>query len=296
MNISEIKTFLVAAENLSFSEAAKHLYITQSAVSRRIARLEEEMKTTLFLRTGPAIKLTEAGKVFYIGSKKLIDRFEKIVTDTVMTHNGTNGRINIVCNYNQYNQNVLNKILDLIRHELPGIDVEVKWGVSGEVMNNIMEGNADLALCEQCTFSDLSGLEVKTLLKSQWILILEENNAFNKKTNINITDLDGVDMVLWNRQIAPNVYDMLIETCRQKGVKLKINYHTNSPEDTYLAVLSGKGVTVSSKGYVGSMKGLVEIPIDGLPGSPDYCIAWLSKNTNPVLPRVMQILDDTKFI
>ncbi|WP_115704198.1 LysR family transcriptional regulator [Legionella sainthelensi] len=62
MNIIELKSFLTVVEYRSISLAAKRLYVTPSAMTKRIQRLESELNTRLLTVDGVRIKLTEAGK------------------------------------------------------------------------------------------------------------------------------------------------------------------------------------------------------------------------------------------
>ncbi len=63
MDFSLLKSFIAVAEEKSFSEAAKHLFISQQALSKQIAKLEEELDTALFVRSRP-LGLTPDGKQF----------------------------------------------------------------------------------------------------------------------------------------------------------------------------------------------------------------------------------------
>lgn len=64
MDINQIRAFIAAADFQSFTLAADYLYITQSAISKRIATLENEIKAPLFIREHNRLILTEAGKIF----------------------------------------------------------------------------------------------------------------------------------------------------------------------------------------------------------------------------------------
>lgn len=73
MDISELQAFLSVASQGSFSRAAEQLFLTQPAVSKRVASLEAELGTHLFDRIGHKPSLTEAGRT-------LLPRAERIVT------------------------------------------------------------------------------------------------------------------------------------------------------------------------------------------------------------------------
>ena len=68
INLNLYKIFYEVALSESISNAAKKLYITQSAVSKAIKKLEEELNTELFYRNSKGVKLTEKGEelIFYV--------------------------------------------------------------------------------------------------------------------------------------------------------------------------------------------------------------------------------------
>jgi len=76
MEISSLQAFVQVAEQGSFSLAADKLFLTQPAVSKRIATLEQELDTQLFDRIGRTITLTEAGRALLPRARKIIEDIE----------------------------------------------------------------------------------------------------------------------------------------------------------------------------------------------------------------------------
>ena len=74
MDFKGIRTFVALAEHLHFGHAAEHLRVAQPHVSRRIKQLEEELDALLFYRDKRNVRLTEAGEVFLVEAKKLLQR------------------------------------------------------------------------------------------------------------------------------------------------------------------------------------------------------------------------------
>ena len=64
MNTFQLTCFLTVAETLSFAKAAKHLNVTQPAVTHQIHSLEEELNTQLFKRTTRSVEITQKGLIF----------------------------------------------------------------------------------------------------------------------------------------------------------------------------------------------------------------------------------------
>ena len=65
INEASIKCFMALCETLSFTEAARQLYMTQQSVSKYIAKLEEDLGFQLFQRTHHYVAMTRAGENFY---------------------------------------------------------------------------------------------------------------------------------------------------------------------------------------------------------------------------------------
>jgi DNA-binding transcriptional LysR family regulator len=78
MEINELSAFLAVAETGSFSQAAEQLYLTQPAVSKRVAALESRLGVRLFDRIGHRINLTEAGRQLRPRAHDLLDEISDI--------------------------------------------------------------------------------------------------------------------------------------------------------------------------------------------------------------------------
>jgi len=72
--MNNLYSFLVVAEELSFTKAAERLYLTQPALSRRIAKLEQELDVSLFARWGRGVSLTARGAILVPLARDLVDR------------------------------------------------------------------------------------------------------------------------------------------------------------------------------------------------------------------------------
>ncbi|MFI3245794.1 MAG: LysR family transcriptional regulator [Ferrimonas sp.] len=85
--------FNVVAKLASISQAALILDISQSALSRRIKNLEQQLNTVLFTRSGNGIQITPQGKRFYETSQKLVNQYEQVVDEISSEQTGISGPI-----------------------------------------------------------------------------------------------------------------------------------------------------------------------------------------------------------
>lgn len=70
MDMEDLQTFLVVAEENSFIQAAERLFVSQPAITARIKRLESELDCRLFMRNNKQVKLTPQGQQFYMYAKR----------------------------------------------------------------------------------------------------------------------------------------------------------------------------------------------------------------------------------
>jgi DNA-binding transcriptional LysR family regulator len=78
MDISALQAFLAVAETGSFSRAAEQIYLTQPAISKRIAALERQIGARLFDRIGRGIRLTQAGETLLIRARSVLKELEDV--------------------------------------------------------------------------------------------------------------------------------------------------------------------------------------------------------------------------
>jgi DNA-binding transcriptional LysR family regulator len=81
MDISVLQAFIAVAESGSFSRGAERIFLTQPAISKRIAALEQDIGARLFDRVGRKIHLTPAGEALLLRSRVVLGELEDIKRD-----------------------------------------------------------------------------------------------------------------------------------------------------------------------------------------------------------------------
>jgi DNA-binding transcriptional LysR family regulator len=79
LDLAQVRAFVAAAEDLHFGRAAGRLFLTQQALSKRIARLERELGVALFTRQARAVRLTEAGRRFLGPARRALAEGDRAV-------------------------------------------------------------------------------------------------------------------------------------------------------------------------------------------------------------------------
>jgi LysR family transcriptional regulator, flagellar master operon regulator len=166
MDTELARTFLAVIATGSFVEASQRLHITQSTVSSRIQRLEEQLGAELFVRNKAGTTLTPAGRQF--------QRHAALLTRTVEQARQEIGIVSgfratlTVGSRNGLWQDLLLRWLPIFAKLAPDIAVRALTGFEEDLMEDLIEGRAQIAV--MYTPQSRPGLTVETLLEERLVM------------------------------------------------------------------------------------------------------------------------------
>lgn len=144
-NLEYYKTFYYAAKFNSFSKAAEVLYLTQSAVSQSIHRLESQLGTVLFRRVAHRMLLTPEGEVLYRHVALAFSTLQAGESQLSRLLALEEGELTIGATETGLIHCVLPKLLQF-KQRFPNINVIIKGTHSKELLDLLRSGNVDLAI------------------------------------------------------------------------------------------------------------------------------------------------------
>ena len=169
----EILEILNRTKNIT--HAADLLYINQSALSKRIIAIEEELGVTLMVRSRQGIHFTPEGeKVLYYSqeAKKLLELMREDLKDDNKVISGTL-RAGISINYSQYN---LPQILSEYKKKFPNVTTHITTEYSRNLFFKITNGEVDIAIVR----GEFPWNENKILLEEENICLIYNNQDIDK--------------------------------------------------------------------------------------------------------------------
>lgn len=140
------RIFSVVSRNKNFSKAAQELYMTQSAVSQAIIKLEKELEVQLFYRTSKGVELTSEGNLLYEYVKSalgIINAAEDKILEFKTLKTGQL-RIGVGDTITRY---FLLPYLEEFHSKYPGIKLNILNGTTSEICDFIKSGKADVGIC-----------------------------------------------------------------------------------------------------------------------------------------------------
>ncbi len=144
INFLNLEYFLVAAEELNFTRAAKKLYISQQSLSNHISNLEKEFDVILFNRTSP-LTLTYAGRALQIRARELLDLRDETYKEIADIKDFSTGQLSIGVSHTR-GRVILPEILPAYQAHFPGIELHLSEGNSSQLASDLLHGNIDLMI------------------------------------------------------------------------------------------------------------------------------------------------------
>lgn len=142
-----LRVFVEVAENLSFTKAAKELFISQPAISKHISELENMYKVELFERQGGKIMLTREGEIFLEHARSILERYERMAYDMELLSGKFSGEIRLGAS-TTIAQYLIAPLLAGFISRFPAVKVTLVTGNSEQIERALEEHRIDLGLVE----------------------------------------------------------------------------------------------------------------------------------------------------
>jgi LysR family nitrogen assimilation transcriptional regulator len=148
----QLRYFVDVATFRSINKAAEYRNIAQPALSRRMRQLEHDLSTTLFIRQPQGIELTDAGERLLVRAASLIGEFDRIREAMTDDEKGpeTHLRVGLPPGVSLL---LLDKVVSEVYRTIAKVILQIKEAETRFLLNNILEGDLDIAVVSSREFS-----------------------------------------------------------------------------------------------------------------------------------------------
>jgi DNA-binding transcriptional LysR family regulator len=286
--LSQLRCFVAAAEELHFGRAAQRLNMTQSPLSRQIQLLERILGVTLLERTSRNVSLTPAGRVFLIEAKRIVRLAESAALSARRVAHGETGRVGLgftaVSGYG-----LVPQIVAAAHAALPNIDLELREMVTVEQIDALLTGLIDLALVRPPV--DRNEFETMSILSEPLLVALPPGDPRLAQSTIALDELDSQPLIMYARQGAGYFHDLLARLFAEAEVAPVYVQYVTQIHSMLGLVHAGLGAALVPESASGLH--LQDIEFRRLltePSNPvDLRLAWRRDNANPALESMKRL-------
>ncbi|HHJ15147.1 MAG TPA: LysR family transcriptional regulator [Gammaproteobacteria bacterium] len=237
MDIAALKAFIAVADSGSFSAAAERLFLTQPAVSKRIAALENELGARLFDRIGRTVTTTEAGNTLLPRAQSILVELE----DSVRVISNLSGAVHGTLRFGTSHHIGLHRLppaLKQFSRKYPQVRLDIRFMDSEAACTAVEQGELELGIVTLPP-DPAPGLSTELVWQDPLNIMVARNHPLARKRKVRLNDLAQHPAILpasntYTRQIAAQAF-------RRLGLELDIALSTNYLETIRMLTSVGIG-------------------------------------------------------
>ena len=240
MDNQNLKAFITVADCRSFSDAADQLYITQSAISKRIAQLELQIGKKLFDRIARQVSLTEAGKELLPRAQRILKEYEDAMQAINDLSGEASGTLRLAISHH-LGLHRLPPVLKQFSQQYPNVTLDIEFMDSEKAYELVLHGESEVAVITLALDSH-HNIYSKKIWDDPLRFICAQDHPLANLKKPQLSDLAEYPIILpglntYTGRIIQNLF-------QREGIPLKAPMSTNYLETISTMVEIGLGWSV----------------------------------------------------
>jgi len=207
MELGQLRSFVVLAEELHFRRAAERLHIAQPSLSQALRRLEASLGVRLVERDRRRVALTPAGEALLPEARAVLAAADRAAAVVRATAAGERGRLRLNLT-RSLPGGIAGEIVEAFRARHPGVDLELDLGTTTRNVAALRENLVDAAFVRTPLLDD--GLEVLDLGREPMVCVLPTSHPLARARVVDPQQVRGEPLVFWPQDHAPAAWRAML--------------------------------------------------------------------------------------
>lgn len=265
MEITQLHYFKTVAKYESFTQAAEELHITQSALSRSIAQLENDIGIQLFeRRKGGCITLNRDGHFFLQHVIQVLNTLENTVSAVKEMAGLETGVVNVSLSEFIFIKHIVLQFLK----DFPNVRLSCFLQSNEQARASLDNGTLNFAICKE----PIAGPELvwTPLFRDRMCAILPPNHRFSDRESLHLAELKDEHFIISN--LGYDMATSFVEMCNRAGFEPYIVYEGNGEDLCGRLVAQGIGVMIAPYSINQGVRlmGVDKIAVPNIPLADDF--------------------------
>ena len=288
MNTQQLEAFIQVAENLNFARASEALNVTQSAVSRQIHALEEELDTKLFYRTTRTVALTPEGIIFLDHAKHILGQVQVAMAKLRHQSNFRTQVLRIGCG-SEMDLDFLREILTECRQEIMAFHPIFRVIPHRSLLNLFYQGELEVLFGFQESLTVKKDVTFVELKKVPVCCVVPPEHPYAGRDALEERDLFSQHLVVCSAYSIPAKVVELQSRVAQHISPDKVHV-TESVSVIHTLIRTGYGCSILPQAAVPDPS-LVYVPLRHVAPLP-YGMIYRKNSSDPVLKTFVDITQE----
>ena len=281
MTITQMKYFITAAKCLNFTKAAEILFITQPALSRQIAAIEQELNMQLFVRTNRFVRLTPPAEVLLREFEQIYDDYNLAVANARNSFQGLSGELNIGILEGMYLGDLFPGILQYLDQYYPNIKINLHTYSFNALIRKLYQNELDIIFTLFFDIKDREMLRWKIIEKTRDHVVVHKNHRLADAKYVKLSDFKDDTIIMVSTEDSEESPRLILDACKTAGFTPKVRFASSLSEEM-LWVEAGVGVCIlDTRNNLYNNSAVRFLEVDSL-SDPSLTMAWHETNYNPM--------------
>lgn len=241
MDLRQLRYFCAIASRRSFRQASNDVHVAQPALSQQIQRLEDELGVKLFDRASRPVALTDAGETLLPRARQILADVDRAAAEAREFGSGYRGKVAIGAM--QYLAGLeLPDLLAEFHDRYPQVELELRLGNSGEILEMLRAGYTDIALCHIDEVELPPDFTVEELRREELVIIVKPSDPLAGLREVTVQELADVSFILFRP--GASIRDALENAFAQEGLTLRVSFESSDIATAFALVSRGLGVAL----------------------------------------------------
>lgn len=241
LDLKTLRLLVAVCEQNNIKQAANLMHIEPSAISKRIAQLEQALGTQILVRGRRGVQPTPAGQVLLEHARSILYTLERLEQDVAGFNAGIKGHVRLAASASAIAEDLLDDLaLFMQAPEHRDIQVNIEEHLSVDLVRKVREGSLSIGICWDNV--DFSGLETLPYRTDQLGLAVPSNHPL--ATWQQIAFKDTLDYEYVGLHLSTAVHTMLHREAAKLGRTLKYRVITSNFDSAFRVVAANLGVSI----------------------------------------------------
>ncbi len=277
INAESLRTFLEVARVEHLGRAADALGADPSTVSRRIARLEQEIGVALFERIGRSIRLTQAGKRFVGRAERLLSDLREAVADAEGAVSAESGEVRVGFLHTVGARWLPERLARFLRAH-PGVRFVLEEGTTAEVASGVLAGDFDLGILGPPPVNT-PDLETVPLFRERVAVVVPTGHRLAGRTSCALADLADEPLIL--PRSRSGLRKVIDDAFAAQGLTTNVAYEGDDFSIVQGLVEAGLGITLMPMPLPSASARVTVIPLRDPTIARTMALVWDRRRTLP---------------
>ncbi|CAA7599654.1 Transcription regulator HTH, LysR [Acididesulfobacillus acetoxydans] len=272
MEWNQLHYFQTVAQLQHFTQAAEAMSISQPALSRSMARLEDELGVPLFERQGRRVALSSYGQIFLKRVNRALQEISLGQQELQNLLDPFKGSVALGFIHSQ-GSNLVPDLLGLFRQKFPHVRFQLYQNTAHRLLESLEAADIDFCFCSQPSAHE--HIRWARLFTEEIVLIVPAGHPLAGRAFVTLAELAGEPFILFKKDVS--LGEIIYGLCREAGFTPKATFEGEEVGTVSGLVAAKLGIALVPRNRAAENTGIVQVPISRPKCQRVIGIAWIEE-------------------